>query len=186
RSRRETEQEKKGIRTTVCWITAQPCRLPLVSLSFIVLVAALMPGVASAQVSGARAVASLLPSTFNKDVHSFAQLDFGRCAKIFVVLGRSRVAGRRDSTVRLGFGPLLQLGVLVLGLLQDRDVGVGVFPELEEVFVRCARVSGVAGKGQCPGKLHSRKGPHPSVHNHTLLSENLAKLCRTRAALASL
>jgi hypothetical protein len=31
---------------------------------------------------------------------------------------------------------LLQLRVLRLGLLQDGDVGVGVFPESEEVLVR--------------------------------------------------
>jgi hypothetical protein len=30
-------------------------------------------------------------------------------------------------------GELLQLGVLGFGLLQDGDVGVGVFPEREEV-----------------------------------------------------
>jgi hypothetical protein len=29
----------------------------------------------------------------------------------------------------------LQLRVLGFGLLQDGDVGVGVFPELEEIFV---------------------------------------------------
>jgi hypothetical protein len=32
-------------------------------------------------------------------------------------------------------GPLLQPRVFRLGLLQDGDVGVGVFPEAEEVFV---------------------------------------------------
>ena len=31
--------------------------------------------------------------------------------------------------------PLLQLRVLRLGLLQDGDVGVGVFPEGEEILV---------------------------------------------------
>ena len=30
---------------------------------------------------------------------------------------------------------LLQLGVLRLGFFQDGDVGVGVFPEREEIFV---------------------------------------------------
>ena len=36
---------------------------------------------------------------------------------------------------RKNFWPLLQLRVLDLGLLQDRDVGIGVFPESEEIFV---------------------------------------------------
>jgi len=35
--------------------------------------------------------------------------------------------------------PLLQLRVLGLGFLQDGNVGVGVFPEGEEIFVGAAR-----------------------------------------------
>jgi|SRR5262249_32936289 len=35
----------------------------------------------------------------------------------------------------LGRNPLFQLCVLRLGLLQDRDIGVGVFPEGEEILV---------------------------------------------------
>jgi len=32
--------------------------------------------------------------------------------------------------------PLLQLGVLRLGLFQDGNIGVGIFPEGETLFVR--------------------------------------------------
>src|SRR5215831_743251 len=39
---------------------------------------------------------------------------------------------------------LLQLCVLGLGLLKDGDVGVGVFPEGEEVLVGCAGFGGIA------------------------------------------
>jgi hypothetical protein len=35
--------------------------------------------------------------------------------------------------------PLLQLCVLRLGFFQDGDVGVGVLPEREEIFVGCER-----------------------------------------------
>jgi hypothetical protein len=35
--------------------------------------------------------------------------------------------------------PLLQLRVLRLRLFQDGDVGVGIFPEGEEVLIDCAR-----------------------------------------------
>src|ERR1700751_148998 len=42
---------------------------------------------------------------------------------------------------------LLQLRVLHLGLLQDGDVGVGVFPEGEEILVRSFRLGGVTRKG---------------------------------------
>ena len=39
---------------------------------------------------------------------------------------------------------LLQLRVLRLGLFQDGDVGVGVFPEIEEVLVGGANLAGIA------------------------------------------
>src|ERR1700689_4123137 len=39
---------------------------------------------------------------------------------------------------------LLQLGVLRLGFLQDGDVGVGVFPEREEVLI-CSAGFGASG-----------------------------------------
>jgi hypothetical protein len=39
---------------------------------------------------------------------------------------------------------LLQLGEFDLGLLEDRDVGVGVLPEREETFVRTLRLSVVS------------------------------------------
>ena len=41
--------------------------------------------------------------------------------------------------------PLLQLGVLRLGLFQDGNVGVGVFPEGKEVLVSLLCLSSVAG-----------------------------------------
>ena len=41
----------------------------------------------------------------------------------------------------------LELHVLRLGLLQDGDVGVGVFPELEEILVGGAAIAVVARQG---------------------------------------
>lgn len=40
---------------------------------------------------------------------------------------------------------LLQLGVFGLGFFQDADVGVGVFPESEEILIRRLGFGGVAG-----------------------------------------
>jgi hypothetical protein len=48
----------------------------------------------------------------------------------------------------------LQLRVLRRGFLQDKDVGVGVFPEREEVFVSGER-SNAGGVGR------GRHFPHP-------------------------
>ena len=45
---------------------------------------------------------------------------------------------------------LLQLSVLRLGFLQDGDVGVGVFPEREEILISAASFGGVAGLGIRP------------------------------------
>jgi len=40
---------------------------------------------------------------------------------------------------------LLKLGVLRFGVFQDGDVGIGVFPQGEEVLVSAAAFGGVAG-----------------------------------------
>jgi len=47
----------------------------------------------------------------------------------------------------------LQLRVLCLGLLQDGDVGVGIFPEGEEVLVVLARTFLVAAKDSGSAQL---------------------------------
>jgi hypothetical protein len=49
---------------------------------------------------------------------------------------------------------LLQLRVLCSGLLQDGDVGVGVFPEGEEIFVGSLRFGAIADdlKREPPGQ----------------------------------
>jgi hypothetical protein len=50
------------------------------------------------------------------------------------------MAGRRDGCVtrseRDGKGALVQLGVFSFGLLEDGDVGVGVFSKGDEVLAR--------------------------------------------------
>ena len=51
----------------------------------------------------------------------------------------------------------LQLCVFCLGLLEDRDVGVGVFPEREEILVGSAGFGRVALQGvgtRQPGQQH--------------------------------
>jgi hypothetical protein len=55
-----------------------------------------------------------------------SQTDFGENRGRGAKLVRFPVMGRKA---------LLQLRILRLGLLQDGDVGVGVFPEREEFFV---------------------------------------------------
>jgi hypothetical protein len=45
-----------------------------------------------------------------------------------------------------GCTEIFVLGHGTLGLLQDRDVGVGVFPQREEIIVGGLRLGGVAGE----------------------------------------
>src|ERR1700687_3424871 len=50
---------------------------------------------------------------------------------------------------------LLQLRVLRLGFLQDGDVGVGVFPERQEILVSGLCFGGFAGDGISTGQLET-------------------------------
>ena len=52
---------------------------------------------------------------------------------------------------------LLQLRVFRLGLFQDGDVGIGVFPEDEEVLIGGLSFGGVAGKGTGAGQSQVSK-----------------------------
>jgi len=45
-----------------------------------------------------------------------------------------------------------QVPVLGLGLLQNGNVGVGVFPEGEEILIRGTSLGSVAGENVCPGE----------------------------------
>jgi hypothetical protein len=55
-------------------------------------------------------------------------------------------------------GPSAQFRVLGLGLLKDGDVGVGVFPEREEILISGAGFGGVALQGIGASEAEMRKG----------------------------
>ena len=92
------------------------------------------------------------------------------------------------------FFPLLQLCVLGFGLLQDRDVGGGVFPEGEEVFVgrECPDAGSIGirtlrgSRLQCIGTCHAqmRQRSRPAVPDDAAVIENLLKLCGSSVALS--
>src|SRR5271170_648334 len=60
---------------------------------------------------------------------------------------------------------LLQLRVLRLGLLQDGDVGVGVFPEGEEIFVSGERTSagGIGNRSLRSSRLQGIGASHSQL-----------------------
>src|ERR1700693_5165325 len=85
-----------------------------------------------------------------------------------------------------GFFLLLQLRVLGLGLLQDGDAGVGVFPEGEEIFVGGERPdAGGIGVRSLPGSRlqgvgtsHPQMGQRsrPAVPHDSAVVKNLLEL----------
>ena len=52
---------------------------------------------------------------------------------------------------------LLQLRELRLGFLQDGDVGIGVFPEREEILIGGTALVSVAGNGVSLGEIETSK-----------------------------
>src|SRR5712691_7432948 len=72
---------------------------------------------------------------------------------------------------------LLQLCVLRLGLLQDGNVGIGVFPESEEVLVSGAALCSVAGEGVGAGEAEMGESAQREVQHDAAMVEELLELC---------
>src|SRR5215467_2913710 len=74
---------------------------------------------------------------------------------------------------------LLQLRVLGLGLLQDGDVGIGVFPESEKILIGGLRPRGVVIEGISAAKLKMRQCPkHIVRYDRTVINDVLKFGCR--------
>jgi len=67
----------------------------------------------------------------------------------------------------------LQLGVLRLGFFQDGDVGVGVFPEREEVLVGALCLRSVASHGVSTSKTEMGECSQWGVDNDFSVIEKL-------------
>ncbi len=78
---------------------------------------------------------------------------------------------------------LLQLRVLRLGFPQDGDVGVGVFPEREEVLVLRASLDGVAGKGVGASEAQVRQCADYIISRYSRMVDNLLELGGSSRAL---
>src|SRR6266478_451985 len=107
------------------------------------------------------------------------------------VLWAANPAYTRESN----FNPQLkQLRILSLGLLQDGDVWVGVFPQREEIFVRAecpdaGRVGVRALQGSClhyvgAGETYMRERPREAISNDSPVLQYLLKLGGTLLALS--
>jgi hypothetical protein len=81
---------------------------------------------------------------------------------------------------------LLEFRVFGFGLLEDGDVGVGVFPEAEEILVRGAGFLRVAGKRVGAGQAQARESADGFVENCARMVDDLLELSRGGAALPQL
>jgi hypothetical protein len=94
-------------------------------------------------------------------------------------------ATRQDGSLNSrGFS--LQLRVLRLGFLQDGDVGVGVFPEGEEVLIGGAGLGGVTLQVVSAGKAESGEGIEWRIREHGAMVEHFLKFSGGCAALSEL
>src|SRR6516165_6601546 len=78
---------------------------------------------------------------------------------------------------------LLQLCVFRLGLLQDGDVGVGVFPECKEVLIRGTGLRGVALQHISANEAKMGKRTDGLVQDEAAMIENLLELGGSLATL---
>src|SRR5215469_16244222 len=68
----------------------------------------------------------------------------------------------------------MQLRVFRLGLLQDGDVGIGVFPEVEEILISSLGFGGIARDGIGAGQLKTGERAEQEVpHKSGMISELL-------------
>jgi hypothetical protein len=77
----------------------------------------------------------------------------------------------------------LQLRVLRLGFFQDRDVGVGVFPQSEEVLVRSASLRSVALESVGACQTEMRQCAQREVPDDTWMVKELLELRGCGAAV---
>ena len=72
----------------------------------------------------------------------------------------------------------MQLRVLCFGLLQDGDVGVGVFPEGEEILIGSFRFGGIACHRVGSAELETRQCCRHEITDHTPVVKQLLELGR--------
>src|ERR1700722_2460440 len=78
-----------------------------------------------------------------------------------------------------------KLGVLALGLLQDRDIGIRIFPERKKILITSLRFCAIASQGICATQAKMCQRADQVVLDHAWMIENLLKLDPCRGALFS-
>ena len=70
----------------------------------------------------------------------------------------------------------MELGVLGLGLLEDRDVGVGIFPEGEKILVGGVGFCGVTRESVGAAEFEMSQGADEAIADKAAMVEDLLKL----------
>jgi len=70
---------------------------------------------------------------------------------------------------------LRELGVFGFGLLEDWDVGVGIFPEGEKILVGGAGFRGVTGQGVGAGEFEMSQGADEAIADQPAMVEDFLK-----------
>lgn len=93
------------------------------------------------------------------------------------------LSGNGSGLEVLGRGLLLQLLVLRLGGNQDRDVGIGVLPETEEILVRLARTGQVSLARQGAAQIQMREREGDAERGKAAIADDLSKLGRSSSVV---
>src|SRR5258708_9643420 len=81
--------------------------------------------------------------------------------------------------------PLLQLRVLRFSFLRDGDVGVGFFPDVEEILISASSSNRVAGQYVCPAKLQMRQCAQRQVEYDAAVVDNFLEFTGCGSSVAS-
>ena len=80
---------------------------------------------------------------------------------------------------------LLQFRVLRFGFLQDRNVAVGVFPDVEEILIGAASFRRIAGQYIGPAKLQMRQRAQRQVEYDAAVIDNFLEFTCGGSSVAS-
>jgi len=73
---------------------------------------------------------------------------------------------------------LLQLDVFCLRLPENRNVGVRVVPEREEILVASSCLGGISRQRECSAELQARQRADGIADHNPAVIENLLEFCR--------
>src|ERR1022692_3808157 len=85
-------------------------------------------------------------------------------------------AGNSKPSSQASFVPHCKLAVFRFGLLEDRDVGVGVFPEAEEILVGSLCLAPISRQSERPAQLQARQCAYGIGENDARVVEDLLEL----------